>query len=95
MQEADGRLVPTNDLIEVITKNLRHDGVNDGAPKPLASLTKLDEAQISVVSEKAGVKPMPRRDHSAIMICGNKYLLIFGGKNDTAYKYEQEAPKTP
>ena len=91
IQEADGRLVPTNDLIEVVTKKLTWDGLGDQPPKPSATLTKLEESQVSLVAEKAGVKPMPRRDHSAIMICNNKYLLVYGGKNDGAYKFEKAA----
>lgn len=85
IQEEDGRLVPTNDLIEIVTKNLKYEGPGEPGPKPSNNTTKLDEAQITIVAEKAGVKPMPRRDHSAIMICNNKYLLVYGGKNDSAY----------
>ena len=30
---------------------------------------------------------MPRRDHQALLISKNKYLLIYGGKNDSAFSY--------
>jgi len=30
---------------------------------------------------------MPRRDHQALLITNNKYLLIYGGKNDSAFSY--------
>ncbi len=33
---------------------------------------------------------MPRRDHCARMISSNKYLLIYGGKNDQAFNYESD-----
>ena len=31
---------------------------------------------------------MPRRDHQALLISKNKYLLIYGGKNDSAFSYK-------
>ena len=31
---------------------------------------------------------MPRRDHQALLISQNKYLLIYGGKNDSAFSYK-------
>ena len=85
IQEEDGRLVPTNDLIQIVTKNLKYEGTGEPGPKPHINTTKADEAQITLVAEKTGVKPMPRRDHSAIMICNNKYMLVYGGKNDSAF----------
>ena len=33
-----------------------------------------------------GVKPVPRCDHSAQLINNNRYLLIYGGKNESAYE---------
>ena len=30
---------------------------------------------------------MPRRDHQSLLISKNKYLLIYGGKNDSAFSY--------
>ena len=44
IQEADGRLIPTNDLIEVVTKNLQYEGHGEPGPKPHSNLTKLEEA---------------------------------------------------
>jgi hypothetical protein len=34
----------------------------------------------------SGIKPLPRRDHSALLISNNRYMLIYGGKNDLAYE---------
>ena len=82
--------MPTNDLIEIVTKNVAHTGAAESGAKPTLGQTKVDEAHISLIGEKAGNRPMPRRDHSATMICNNKYLLIYGGKNDSAFQYEQE-----
>lgn len=31
---------------------------------------------------------MPRRDHQALLISQNRYLLIYGGKNDSAFSYK-------
>ena len=68
IQEADGRFVPTNDLIEVVTKNVCIDKTQLGEievpVKPGNSLTQADEAQITLLSDSTvGVRPLPRRDH--------------------------------
>ena len=34
-----------------------------------------------------GIKPMPRRDHNALLIRNNEFMLIYGGKNDLAFQY--------
>ena len=44
IQEADGRLVPTNDLIEVVTKSVSFTGSGDPGIKPSLNQTKADEA---------------------------------------------------
>lgn len=31
---------------------------------------------------------MPRRDHSAIMIRNNEFMLVYGGKNESAFQYK-------
>lgn len=30
---------------------------------------------------------MPRRDHNALLIRNNEFMLIYGGKNDLAFQY--------
>ena len=77
-------------MIEVVTKNVAFTGAGEQGIRPSLNHTKSDEAQISLIAERAGTKPMPRRDHSATMIGNNKYLLIYGGKNDSAFQYEKE-----
>jgi hypothetical protein len=34
--------------------------------------------------------PIPRRDHSATLIKNDKFLLIYGGKNDNAHELLSE-----
>lgn len=36
-----------------------------------------------------GIRPLPRRDHQAILISNNEYMLIYGGKNDNAFSYSE------
>ena len=40
-----------------------------------------------MIDDDAGIKPMPRRDHNALLIRNNEYMLIYGGKNDLAFQY--------
>ena len=91
IQESDGRFSPTNDLIEVVTKKvLLDENQANEVEKPIQPsivITREDEAQFTLVRDQGGVRPMPRRDHQAILITKNKYLLIYGGKNDNAFSY--------
>ena len=66
IQEDDGRFVPTNDLIEVVSKNVVLDKsqVEVETPiKPSLALTNADEATVVLMKQKGGIKPLPRRDH--------------------------------
>lgn len=45
-----------------------------------------DEITVNLI-EDTGVRPLPRRDHSALMIKSNQYMLIYGGKNDSSFQY--------
>ena len=42
----------------------------------------------TLLSDESGIRPVPRRDHQALLISKNKYLLIYGGKNDSAFSYK-------
>lgn len=46
-----------------------------------SNIKDLDVAKVMRVSTQ-GIKPVPRRDHAAILLKSNSYLLIYGGKND-------------
>lgn len=46
---------------------------------------------MTLVSEQGGIRPLPRREHQALLITQNQYLLIYGGKNDNAFSYSNEA----
>ena len=56
--------------------------------KPSLTVTNADEVQVNLIREETGIRPMPRRDHQALLISQNKYLLIYGGKNDSAFSYK-------
>lgn len=60
----------------------------DNPGKPSVYTTGVDEVSVNLVEEKGGKCPVPRRDHSAIMIRNNEYMLIYGGKNDSAFQYK-------
>lgn len=93
IEEGDGRLSPTNDLIEVVTRKVVRDPTHpegDLATKPNNFYTQADEAVVTMVRERGGIKPLPRRDHSALLIRGNTYMLIYGGKNDSAFAYSEK-----
>ena len=55
--------------------------------KPSLTVTNADEVQVTLLADQGGIRPMPRRDHQALLISKNKYLLIYGGKNDSAFSY--------
>ena len=66
--------MPTNDLVEVITKNVVIDKSQtdvENPIKPSVTATGADEVQVSLIKERGGIKPLPRRDHSALMISNN------------------------
>jgi len=66
IQEEDGRLLPTNDLIEVVSKNVILDKSQADVGnhvKPSLVSTNADEATVMIVKEHGGIKPLPRRDH--------------------------------
>ncbi|CDW74723.1 kelch motif family protein [Stylonychia lemnae] len=44
--------------------------------------TQSHECKLRMITDKTGFFPQARSHHSALMTCGNKYLLIYGGKND-------------
>ena len=45
-----------------------------------------NEIIVNMIND-TGVRPLPRRDHTALIIKNNKYMLIYGGKNDSAFQY--------
>lgn len=51
------------------------------------SITRPDEAQVTLIRNQGGIRPVPRRDHQALLITDNKFLLVYGGKNDNAFSY--------
>ena len=74
IQEEDGRFVPTNDLIEVVSKNVVPDKsqVEVETPiKPSLALTNADEVTVALIKHKGGIKPLPRRDHQTLLITNN------------------------
>ena len=89
IQEEDGRFSPTNDLIEIVSKNVILDPTQDcEIPiKTSDSITRPDEAQVTLIRNQGGIRPVPRRDHQALLITDNKFLLVYGGKNDNAFSY--------
>jgi len=98
IQEDDGRFVPTNDLVEVVAKNVLLDRSQtdvENPIKPSFTITNADEVTISLVQERGGIKPLPRRDHQALLITNNQYLLIYGGKNDNSFSYTNSDPVSP
>ena len=91
IQEADGRLTTSNDLIEIQTKYAVQDGSlfeeeGQAFHKPLPSVSGEGEASLTLMSEHSGIKPMPRREHSAQIINKGTQMLIYGGKNDGAFQ---------
>lgn len=90
IQEHDGRFCPTNDLIEVVSKRVVLDKSQDveSLSKPSLHTTSADEVIINIISQQGGKRPMPRRDHSAIMIRNNEFMLVYGGKNESAFQYK-------
>jgi hypothetical protein len=76
--------VTSNDLIEIRTRVLNLDTHRGSTPS--VSQTKVDLANVSKIPVKGGKKPVPRRDHQAKIISMNKFLLIYGGKNDQAFQ---------
>lgn len=91
IQESDGRFCPTNDLIEVVSKNVVIDKSQaqevENPIKPSFAITHADEVEVTLLTNQGGIRPLPRRDHQAILIKNNQYLLIYGGKNDNAFSY--------
>ena len=47
---------------------------------------KTETASYKRIVPKDGRTPIPRRDHSACLISGGAYLVVFGGKNDNAFE---------
>jgi hypothetical protein len=43
-----------------------------------------EEVKIKKLVPKDGRQPIPRREHSATLMKGGKYLVIYGGKNDNS-----------
>ena len=80
--ESDGRLMTSNELIEVSSRQLVPDSSRIAA---MLANQSSGVAHYSSVKIKGGRKPVPRRDHCALMISSNRYMLIYGGKNDQAF----------
>ena len=77
-------------MLEIRTRQIICDETRDiRATLPSVKLSKTNIANISTMPVRGGKKPIPRRDHQAKMISLNKYLLIYGGKNDQAFSLEQ------
>jgi len=91
IQEADGRFCPTNDLIEVVSKQVLLDKSQEiETPiRPSKSTTQADEVTVNLIEDEGSLRPLPRRDHTAVMIKNNQYMLIYGGKNDLAFQYKE------
>ena len=89
IQEPDGRLSPTNDLIQVTSKRVLPDASWYVAHpiRPSESKTGEDIIAINLIEDQAGVRPLPRRDHTAILIKNNELMLVYAGKNDNAFQY--------
>jgi hypothetical protein len=82
-------IAPSNELVEVHSRFIE-----------IKNKTKADHTTIKGISIQvretngievkriavSGIKPLPRRDHSALLISSNRYMLIYGGKNDLAYE---------
>ena len=54
IQESDGRFCPTNDLVEIVSKNVLVDKSQqdiDTPIKPSISITKADEVEVTLLSE--------------------------------------------
>ena len=80
-------------MIEVTTRNVVLDKSQTDVEtpiKPSITLTQADEANVRVLNDLGGVRPLPRRDHQAILINKNTQLLVYGGKNDNAFSYSEE-----
>ena len=84
-----GMQVPSNDVVEVRTRILVKERFYDEANWQLGK--GINEFTIESLKAKvsfvacAGVLPMPRCDHSAQLISKNRYMLIYGGRNEQAY----------
>ncbi len=50
----------------------------------------IDLAIYKKIIPKGERLPIPRRDHSAALIKNEKFLLIYGGKNDNAHELTSE-----
>ena len=93
IQESDGRFRPTNDLIEVSTKSVVLDKTQTDAENPIKpsfAYTQADEAHVKLIRDHGGIKPLPRREHQALLITNNRYMLIYGGKCDNAFSYKTD-----
>ena len=66
---------------------LRNQNSSENPIKPSMTLTQADEAQVRLLNDQGGVRPLPRRDHQALLINKDSQLLIYGGKNDNAFSY--------
>ena len=51
------------------------------------------EVSVVKVQENAGLRPVPRRDHTALLINKNRFMLLYGGKNDNAFSQNIEQKK--
>jgi len=83
IEDENGLLVTSNDLIEVSTMSvvvdLTYKGEFNELSRPAFSHAECMEAKVKLVQEKGGRRPMPRRDHSSCLVSNNRYLLIYGG----------------
>ena len=87
-----GQKQTTNDLIVVKTKKLlsfMEEEKQNSIPVSSEKVNEdtfdnnwVEEYTVKRIIPKDGRLPLPRRDHSAVLIKNNKYIVIFGGKND-------------
>jgi len=77
-------------LIEIRTRHVKFTFKTAVNPKTKELNRYLRDANKAVISpikvRAAGIKPVPRCDHSAQLISKNRYMLIYGGRNELAFK---------
>lgn len=86
------QLIATNDLILCITKVVTKQQNDFDATREHIDVKTYNKSLVDIVVtrklETSGIAPMPRKDHSCILIQKNTQMLVYGGRNDAGSQFK-------